>query len=373
MYFAAFPPEINSALMYSGAGASPMLGAATAWDGLASDLSSSAAQYASVIGSMDGVWVGPSAEMMSTSATRYLSWLTETAAQAELSATQARIAAEAFQTAHAATVAPPLIAANRTQLSVLVATNFLGINTAAIAAVEAEYAEMWAQDVAAMFGYQAASQGAVSGLPQFTPAPQTTTGTPAANTAISAASSGGWNIFAPGSGDSTTGLSGFLNMVSGSSNSAFGNLINSTVFNDFASSGLVNPGETLAPIIALAALLPAFQQMNQSLQGGDSSGGSGAGNIGGVGSGVDSVASGEAAAAGSLGEAQAVGGLSVPPSWQNTASAPLSRPLGSTPIAPMPGMMPIVPGNQGKGHQWGQPKYGVPTNRKIMSSHPSAG
>src|ERR1700757_1476412 len=104
MYFAAFPPEINSALMYSGAGASPMLGAATAWDGLASDLSSSAQQYASVIGSMDGVWVGPSAEMMSTSAARYLSWLTETASQAELSATQARIAAEAVQTSHSATI-----------------------------------------------------------------------------------------------------------------------------------------------------------------------------------------------------------------------------------------------------------------------------
>src|ERR1700757_4471153 len=117
MYFAAFPPEINSALMYSGAGATPLLGAAASWDSLASDLSSSAAQYASVIGSMDGVWVGPSAEMMSTSATRYLSWLTETASQAELTANQARAAAAAYQEAFSAPVPPPLIAANRTQLS----------------------------------------------------------------------------------------------------------------------------------------------------------------------------------------------------------------------------------------------------------------
>ena len=42
-----------------------------------------------------------------------------------------------------------MIAANRTQLVSLVATNFLGQNTAAIAATEAHYGEMCAQDAAA--------------------------------------------------------------------------------------------------------------------------------------------------------------------------------------------------------------------------------
>jgi hypothetical protein len=56
----------------------------------------------------------------------------------------------------AATAVPPAtVVANRSQLSRLIATNVLGINTPAIAAQEAHYSEMWAEDTAAMFGYAA--------------------------------------------------------------------------------------------------------------------------------------------------------------------------------------------------------------------------
>ena len=46
------------------------------------------------------------------------------------------------------TVPPAVVAANRAQLATLVATNVFGQNTPAIAATEAQYAEMWAQDAA---------------------------------------------------------------------------------------------------------------------------------------------------------------------------------------------------------------------------------
>ena len=52
---------------------------------------------------------------------------------------------------------PALIAENRSQLMQLVATNLLGQNTPAIAAAQAQYGEMWAQDAAAMYGYAAHS------------------------------------------------------------------------------------------------------------------------------------------------------------------------------------------------------------------------
>ena len=55
------------------------------------------------------------------------------------------------------TVPPAVIAANRTLLMTLIATNVLGQNTAAIAAAETDYAEMWAQDVGAMYGYAGSS------------------------------------------------------------------------------------------------------------------------------------------------------------------------------------------------------------------------
>ena len=53
------------------------------------------------------------------------------------------------------TVPPPVIAANRAQLMALIATNFFGQNTPAIAATEAHYSEMWVQDATAMYGYAA--------------------------------------------------------------------------------------------------------------------------------------------------------------------------------------------------------------------------
>ncbi|MCA2246100.1 PPE family protein, partial [Mycobacterium sp. WUMAC-067] len=55
----------------------------------------------------------------------------------------------------------------------LVATNILGQNTPAIAATEAQYAEMWAQDAAAMYGYAGSSAVAAQLVP-FTAPPSTT-------------------------------------------------------------------------------------------------------------------------------------------------------------------------------------------------------
>jgi PPE family len=45
---------------------------------------------------------------------------------------------------------PSAVTANRVTLAALQATNVLGQNTPAIASAEAQYMEMWAQDVAAM-------------------------------------------------------------------------------------------------------------------------------------------------------------------------------------------------------------------------------
>jgi PPE-repeat protein len=70
------------------------------------------------------------------------------------------------------TVPPPVIAANRVLLMTLVATNFFGQNTPAIAATEAQYMEMWAQDAAAMYSY-AGSSALASELTVFTSPPNT--------------------------------------------------------------------------------------------------------------------------------------------------------------------------------------------------------
>jgi PPE-repeat protein len=171
--FAQLPPEINSALMYSGPGSAPMRSAAAAWDALAAELNTVASSYGSVItGLTDGPWQGPAAAAMAAAAGSQVGWLSGTAGQAEEAATQAAAAAGAYEAAFAATVPPPEIEANRALLMALLATNFLGQNTAAIAATEAQYAEMWAQDAAAMYGYAGASAVA-SALTPFGPAAPT--------------------------------------------------------------------------------------------------------------------------------------------------------------------------------------------------------
>ncbi|HEX4394478.1 MAG TPA: PPE family protein [Mycobacterium sp.] len=186
MDFGALPPEVNSARMYAGPGAGSMLAAAEAWGGLAVDLQSVAAAAGSVIsGLTDESWQGPSSTSMAAAVAPYLTWIGATAPQLEQAASQARAAAAAYEAAFAMTVPPPVIAANRAQLMALIATNFLGLNTAAIMATEAHYGEMWAQDAAAMYGY-AGSSAAASTLTPFT-SPKSTNnpaGVTSQNTAV---------------------------------------------------------------------------------------------------------------------------------------------------------------------------------------------
>jgi PPE-repeat protein len=190
MDFAFLPPEINSGRMYTGPGAAPMLAAAAAWDDLAAELSSTAASYASTVSSLTGgAWQGPSSESMAAAAATYVEWMNTTAAQAEETGNQAKTAVAAYEAAFAATVPPPVIEANRALLMMLIATNILGQNTPAIAATEAHYMEMWAQDATAMYGYAGSAAGA-SVLTPFTEPPQTTNPAGTAQQSAAAAQAG---------------------------------------------------------------------------------------------------------------------------------------------------------------------------------------
>lgn len=172
MDFGALPPEVNSGRMYLGPGPGTLLAAAAAWDALAAELSAAAGGYESVITTLTNEWLGPTSMAMAAAVAPYVWWLRATAEQCEQSAVQGSAATAAFETAYAMTVPPPLIAANRAQLMTLVATNFLGQNTPAIMATEAQYSEMWAQDAAAMYTYAASSATAAT-FSAFTAAPQT--------------------------------------------------------------------------------------------------------------------------------------------------------------------------------------------------------
>ncbi|WP_459966281.1 PPE family protein, partial [Mycobacterium sp. MUNTM1] len=181
--YGAFPPEFNSARIYSGPGSGSLMAAASAWSALAAELNSAALSYENVITSLSSEeWTGTASAAMAQAAAPYAAWMTATAAQAEEAATQARSAAAAYETALASSVPPPLIAANRMQSQQLQATNVLGQNTPLIAQLEAQYGEYWAQDAGAMYSYAGQSSSATK-VTQFQKAPEVTNPSGQANQA----------------------------------------------------------------------------------------------------------------------------------------------------------------------------------------------
>jgi PPE-repeat protein len=331
MDFAALPPEINSGRMYAGPGSGPMIAAARAWDSLAAELYSTATYYhAAISGLVSGPWLGPSAASAAAAAAPYVAWVGATAARAEQAGAQAKAAAAGYQAAFAMTVPPPVIAANRALLMTLIATNFLGQNTPAIAATEAHYTEMWAQDVAAMYAYAGASAAATSTLTPFTAPPPT-------SNPESLTSQLGTVAHAAAGAASTAGLqpiSALYRLLS-----ALPATLQGLGSPTSATSGLAS----LANTLSILNLPPMFTQMGTSplpyfvsVVGGRHMGEIleglsrlplvlGKGGVGSIlrgGSGLDGLAArlGETPLSAGAGQAASVGGLSVPRSWAAAAT-----------------------------------------------------
>ncbi|KAA8964276.1 PPE family protein [Mycobacterium sp.] len=373
--FAARPPEVNSALMYSGAGAGPLMAASSAFNTLSAELSSNAASYESVISQLVGSeWHGPSAQAMAAAAQPFIGWLHTTSAQLRQAALQAAASAAAYEAAFAATIPPVVIAANRAELAVLIATNFLGQNTPAIAANEAAYAEFWAQDAAAMYGYAAASAAAETLSPLSPPAQNTN---PAGQGAQAAAVSN-----AVAGNAATAGLNGLLGELQnalasatstaqsgggGALVSAVNNFFNVPVVQDL----IDNVGVTIAWNVAMiTATFPMLGHFMASAPLGVTVGDiTPLGESAGMGMTLVSAttpAGGGSVMAG-LGSASSVGGLSVPAAW--SAAAPAAE-TGTTLVSAgaavgagngttgAPGILPGLASAAGR-RGFGGPRYGV--------------
>jgi len=395
--FAVLPPEINSARMYSGPGSAPMLAAGAAWGQLAAEMRLAAASYSSVVsGLTSGSWQGPASTSMAAAAAPYATWMNTTAAQAEQTAAQAQAAVTAYESAFAMTVPPPVIAANRAQLASLVATNILGQNTPAIAATEAQYGEMWAQDAAAMYGY-AGSSATASQLTPFT-APQPTTNATglagqaaavAQATSTSAGTSGNATSASTSTGlssllgnltSSTGSSSGLSGLLGGSDNSALGTFLSSNFFSTMVVNGALAGGPFNPQFILQSLAGFSFLQAAKGPTGASGLGLLDLFNPGAVGSaglpGLGGVGSGMSAALGGAGH---VGGLSVPPSWSAVApTSPIASALGRTPLTP-PGTATGGPGgiaspmsNMSGRLRRPIPKYGMRLP-PVMARPPAAG
>jgi PPE-repeat protein len=387
--FAARPPEVTSTLIYSGAGAGPLMAASSAFSSLSSELSSNAASYESIVSSLGSEWTGPSSTAMAASAQTYIEWLTTTSGQLQGAAAAAASSAAAYEAAHAAVIPPAVVYANRAQLAALVATNILGQNTPAILANEAMYAEFWAQDAAAMYGYSAAASAASSAVTPLTdPTPNTNpAGQGAQQSAV--AQSAGSNASSAAANNALSSTQNAASAAAAPAQDTFGGVlsaINGLFGVPIVSNSIYNFGVTLAwnsammtatlPLlghflggapfgvtIGDAAPLGAGLGFGTTLAGATSGGGFGGG-----------------ATLASMGSASTVGGLSTPAAWSAAAPAEAGAANatlagsgwtasvdegamagGSSPGGIMPGM--ASAGGRGGGYGMG-PRYG--TKPKVM-------
>ncbi|TDK96320.1 PPE family protein [Mycobacterium paragordonae] len=382
MDFGALPPEINSLRMYTGPGSAPLLAAVTAWNEIADEMRLAATAYESVISALvsDG-WLGPAAAAMTAAVVPYVTWMSATGLQAEQTAGQAAAAAAAYEAAFAMTVPPAVVAANRAQLLLLVATNFLGINTPAIAATEAEYAEMWAQDATAMYVYAATAAEAATLTPFVEPDQTTNPGAPAAQAAALYQASGSavtqtelpqlmsavpgslQQLASPAAASpfdnipQTGLLADILNFLDGNDGNPYGiflnsNLVNGIVAAQFVSPTIIFPATTDALADVEAVADGAADAAPAAADASSATAGLTASQSGGVGAGVN--------------QASFVGRLSVPPSW-TTAVEVANRvvPTSGASVtavpeagAGMPGM-PGMPAPAAYSRNWGNgPRYG---------------
>ncbi len=350
--FGGMAPEITSALMYAGAGSAPLQAAASAWNSLSAELSSAAADYDTVVTRLASEeWLGSSSTAMASAVQPYVQWMSNTAAQAETAATQARAAAAAYEQAFAATVPPPLIAANRAELTQALQTNVMGQNSNIIAQLESQYSEFWAQDAGTMYQY-ASQSAAASKVANFAsptaitnPAGPALQSTATAQAAASPAASSTTTIqsvistlekyfTAITTPNSVTTGSSAITDPTGLFQLVFGTSTLPTSLSAFASdyspiAGVLYNTEGL-PYFSIG-MANNFVQASKTLGllGGPASAAAAApaagGGLGGLGAalggGVGGGAGGGASVAAGVGAGAPVGGLSVPPGW-SAATAP---------------------------------------------------
>ncbi|OBK45439.1 PPE family protein [Mycobacterium sp. 1081908.1] len=378
MDFGTLPPEISAALIHSGPGAESLIEASAAWEQLGIELEESLPGYGSVLSTLGEAWGGPSEAAMAQAVAPFLTWLATTAQQCERVGSSLQAVAAAFELTRRTVVFPVQVAANRTRLAQLIATNWLGTNFAAIAETDAQYEGMWVNNSAAMYRYAATSAQATR-LPQFSSPPAIVSPTAAAAQATATSAAAATPAASTPLGDFLTNL---LSTPFGFNPQQGWFGLANTYADQFIAGGIpINLLSYLAQLNAAQSLQSVGGDVGLGLSEGEAA-------LGGVEAGLaDAVRAAGTAPTAAVGVGVSLGKLTAPPAMVGLLSAskpavqlaaavsPLAVDESGFPFMPPPMMPPVAPRDKSKraGRDYDDIEYGLEIKGTFMTRPPSAG
>lgn len=166
------PAEYISNIIYEGPGADSLSAAAEQLRLMYNSANMTAKSLTDRLGELQENWKGSSSDLMADAAGRYLDWLTKHSRQILETAYVIDFLAYVYEETRHKVVPPATIANNREEVHRLIASNVAGVNTPAIADLDAQYDQYRARNVAVMNAYVSWTRSALSDLPRWREPPQ---------------------------------------------------------------------------------------------------------------------------------------------------------------------------------------------------------
>lgn len=236
----AYIPEINAGRFEVGTGPESWMTSSTMWLGFATMVGEAMGIFTAQCAEMGVNWQGSAPTAMGAAAMAFMEWLGEMEVAAIANASACAAVASAYAAGQLSMI--PTLAVNANRASELTAemTNFLGVNSGLILALNGQYGDFWAQNGATMLTYDEAVTTATLPKPVRTPPPLASLAGASSQLADAAAQAAAKAGIGTASQEAMSGLGqsvGEVGQGGASAGSQGGSLMNS------ASSFLSMPGQ----------------------------------------------------------------------------------------------------------------------------------
>ncbi len=178
-----YPPEVNAGRYETGTGPATWVAASQMWLTFAGLVMEAAAVLAAQMAMVGTNWTGLATTAREARFMPFMGWLAQMEVQAITNGMSCAAVATAYAAGTGSMIPQPVVTQNRITEAMAEATNFFGVNTGLIAALNAQYAEFWGQNGATMMTYDAALMAATAPKPISPPPPLASAAMTAADTA----------------------------------------------------------------------------------------------------------------------------------------------------------------------------------------------